>query len=117
MILKIVISSVLALSAVNALAGTYIHYVEGKPIFTKTDDGSVIYTKKVKVTNSSGIYSRAKKTNERVADVASNEEINQAIENLNAYAKEYYKSGNNKNSETIQPSVNDYADSAYAELR
>lgn len=53
MILKKVVSSVLALFAVNALAGTYIHYVEGKPIFTNIDDSSVTYTKKVKVNNSS----------------------------------------------------------------
>ena len=115
MILKIVISSVLALSAVNALAGTYIHYVEDKPIFTNIEDGSVTYTKKVEVTNSSNIYSTTKKTNGR--GVYSNEEINQAIEKLRARGGEYYyKSENNTDSYTIQPS-NDYADSAYAELR
>lgn len=123
MILKIVVSSVLALSAVNALAGNmYIHKDKGgQVLLTNVNPSGKFdkFTKKVKVTYSDGSYSTPRKVNGRVADVASNEEINQAIEKLSDEANKHYKSKSYTDSAYTDSAYTDsaYADSAYTELR
>lgn len=125
MILKILISSLLALSAATALAATYTQDSEGKQIILTNvgnNNSFDTYTKKVKVTNYS--CSTPKKMHQ-VVYVSSNEEINQAIKELGAEAKECYKPESSTEPHAIQYSYkyeshtdsSDYADSAYAELR
>ena len=100
MILKIVISSVLALTAVNAVAGNmYLYKDKGGQVKLTNINSTGNFTK---FTNPNGSYSTPKKINKNVYldmadkdDNLNNGEINQAIDKLNNTAKTTVKSSKN----------------------
>lgn len=103
MILRIVISSLLALTAANAVAGNmYLYKDKGGQVKLTNINSTGNFDKFTKVTNPSGIHSTPKKINKNVyLDIAdkddnlNNGEINQAIDKLKNTAKTTVKSSKN----------------------
>lgn len=103
MILKIVISSLLALTAANAVAGNmYVYKDKGGQVKLTNINSTSNFDKFTKVTNPSGSHSTPKKINKNVYldmadkdDNLNNGEINQAIDKLKNTAKTTVKSSKN----------------------
>ena len=103
MILRIVISSLLALTAANAVAGNmYLYKDKGGQVKLTNINSTGNFDKFTKVTNPSGSHSTPKKINKNVYldmadkdDNLNNGEINQAIDALKDTAKTTVKSSKN----------------------
>ena len=103
MILRIVISSLVALTAVNAVAGNmYLYKDKGGQVKLTNINSTGNFDKFTKVTNHSGSHSTPKKINKNVYldmadkdDNLNNGEINQAIDKLKDTAKTTVKSSKN----------------------
>lgn len=103
MILRIVISSLLALTAANAVAGNmYLYKDKGGQVKLTNINSTGNFDKFTKVTNPNGSHSTPKKINKNVYldmadkdDNLNNGEINQAIDKLKNTAKTIVKSSKN----------------------